>query len=97
MAEREKIRKTVEWDRWPIWNYAFPEKDVFQILSIKYRDPQGQQLELDPTAYRLTIARNGVSNLAFKKHLLPKNVPERRDAVVMEYEVEVPLPEPEET
>jgi hypothetical protein len=96
MAERAKEQKTVVWGRWPIWNYQFAERDVFQILSITFLDPAGVERELDAAAYRLTIARNGVSNLAFKKHLLPKTIDGRRDAVRMEYEVEVPPDEPHE-
>lgn len=77
---------TVTFPRWPVWNFQFPEKDVQRIVSVKYRDQEDAEQELDRERYRLAIGRSGVSVLVLmKKGMLPPLF-DRTDAVVIEYE-----------
>ncbi len=84
MPEREK--RTVTFPTWPIWNFQFAEPDLMLILSVKYYDAQERLQELPQEAWRLAIGRNGVSSLVLQKHLLPRPLAERADAVIVEYE-----------
>lgn len=77
---------TVTFPRWPVWNFQFPEKDVKQIVAVKYRDVEDNEQELGRERYRLAIGRSGVSVLVLmQKGTLPPLF-DRTDAVVVEYE-----------
>jgi hypothetical protein len=77
----------VQFPKWPVWNYHFPQIDVRAITSVLYINKQGSEQTLDPTAYRLSIGRNGVSGIQFlAKPQLPE-LADRTDAVAIYYDV----------
>jgi len=77
----------IQFPRWPVWNFQFPEKDVRSISRVWYVDTAGIEQTLPAENYRLAIGRNGVSCLVLlNKGSLPP-IAERADAVSVEYEV----------
>jgi hypothetical protein len=78
--------QTVSFPVWPVWNFQFPERDLKDVVAVKYFDELNNQQTLDEERWRVCVGHNGICALQFlEKHNLPKLF-ERDDAVTVEYE-----------